>query len=254
MTSRSITTSRLIACLAVGALTALLPAALSAQDDADFLFRRPVVSLTLRGGYAVPQSGSEIFEFTTEQLTVDAEDFNAFSLGGEIAWRATERVDVALSVDYARSETASEFNDWVDLEDNPITQTTTFWRAPVMLSVKGYLFERGRSISRFAWVPTASWSPYVGVGGGWTAYGFEQQGDFVDVVDLDIFRDHFVSEGSAPTAHVLGGATFSLGRRWALTAEGRYAWASADLDADFVDFEPIDLGGFQGTVGISLRF
>lgn len=241
--------------LALAGLVALLPAALAAQQqDRDFLFRRPVVSLTLRGGYTVPNTGSEIFDFTTEQLTLDDGDFAAASFGGELAWRATERIDVALGVDVSRTEATSEFRDWVDLDDNPITQTTTFWRTPVVVSVKGYLYERGRRVSRFAWVPTSSWSPYAGVGLGWTWYHFEQQGDFVDFETLDIFTDRFVSEGRAPTLQVLGGATVDLGRRLALTAEGRYAWASTDMDADFVDFEPIDLGGFHGTVGLSVRF
>lgn len=243
---------RLVACLSLAVLPALAPAALAAQED--FLFRRPAVSLALRGGYAIPQTGNQVFEDITRDLFAEASDFNAFSVGGELAWLATERLDVALSVDHARSETTAEYREWVDLNDNPILQTASFTRTPAMLSVKGYLFERGRSVSRFAWVPTATWSPYAGVGAGLTWYTIRREGDFVDFETLDILPDRFVSEGRAPTAHVLGGAVFNLGRRVALTAEGRYAWASADLDADFRAYESLDLGGFNATAGISLRF
>ncbi len=243
------------------ALPALLAAALLAaprgaagQQSADFLFKRPVVSITLRGGWSVPRTGSQIFDDITQRLTLDRRDFNALSFGGELAWRASERLDVTLGVDHARSRTASEFRNFVEDNDLPITQTTTFQQTPVALSVKGYLFQRGRSVSRFAWIPTASWSPYVGAGAGVLVYDFVQEGDFVDFQTLDIFTDRYASQGSAPMVQVLGGATFNLGRRVSLQAEGRYAWAHADLGRDFRDFEPIGLGGFMGTLGLSARF
>jgi len=39
-----------------------------------------------------------------------------------------------------------------------------------------------------------------------------------------------------------------------ITGEGRYAWGKMDMDSDFVDFDGIDLGGFQATVGLKFRF
>jgi hypothetical protein len=31
-------------------------------------------------------------------------------------------------------------------------------------------------------------------------------------------------------------------------------WASAELDSDFIDFDPIDLAGFRFSAGINLLF
>ncbi|MEY4095240.1 MAG: hypothetical protein RLZZ53_2439, partial [Acidobacteriota bacterium] len=39
-----------------------------------------------------------------------------------------------------------------------------------------------------------------------------------------------------------------------LSLEGRYTWKRADLGNDFLDFEPIDLGGFRFGAGIHLAF
>ena len=40
-----------------------------------------------------------------------------------------------------------------------------------------------------------------------------------------------------------------------LTGEGRYLWADADLDKNiYRGYEPIDLSGFQVTMGIGVRF
>ena len=119
--------------------------------------------------------------------------------------------------------------------------------------MKAYLRDRGRSIGRFAWVP-ADWAPYVGAGAGWVWYRFRQDGDFVDFETLDIFPDTYTSKGRAPTLHLYGGADWSLGPSFFLTGEARYAWASADLSGDFVDFDPVDLSGLQATVGLSVRF
>ena len=140
------------------------------------------------------------------------------------------------------------------MDDLPIHQVTKFRRIPVTVSLKTYLWDRGRSIGRFAWVPRA-WAPYVGAGGGYVWYSFEQEGDWVDYEDLAIFWDNFLSEGGAGTFHFFAGADYSISERLLLTGEGRYSFASADLDRDFYDeFDKIDLAGFQATIGISVRF
>jgi opacity protein-like surface antigen len=196
---------------------------------------------------------SDVFDDTREFLTVDRSDFNAFSFGGDLGIRAADRFDIALGFAYARSSTRSEFRDWTDLDDLPIEQETRLTRLPLTATVKAYLLDRGRTIGRFAWVPSA-WAPYAGAGVGAMWYRYHQSGDFVDFENLDIFPDVFDSSGWTPTAHVLAGADFSLTPRLALTAEGRYGWASADMGADFVGFDKIDLAGFQATLGLSVRF
>ena len=244
----------------MAALAALLASAggLSAQD-ADFLFGPPKVSIGLHVGYASPSAGSEIFDQTRSELTVDDGDFGSGLLGLELGIRASDRVDIALGVGVARSRTRSEYRDWVGNDGFPIEQTTSFRRIPLVASLKYYLNDRGRSVGRFAWIP-AEWSPYVGAGGGWTAYRFEQTGEWVDFNsdgnsdELDIFRGTVVSDGFAPTAHLLAGVQKSLSPHFFLSGEGRYSWASTEMDLDFEGFDPIDLGGFQLTLGISARF
>lgn len=237
-------------------LLMLTPAVASpglAQDDPDFLFGRPTVTLGLHGGWSMPVQSSEIFEFVREELTVDPGAFDSFTFGGEVSWRWTERLDLSVTLEHASASVPSEFRDWVDLEDRPIEQTTSLRRVPFTLSLKAYLMERGRRISELAWIPR-DWSPYVGAGAGVLWYDFEQEGDFVDFETLDIFRDRFSSEGAVPTAHVLAGLQYSLSERFVVRGEYRYAWASAELSDDFVGFEPLDLGGGRITVGAAVRF
>jgi len=238
-----------------GGLVLLLgiPNAITAQQTQDFLFGEPHFSLTLNLGYGIPRAGSEIYDFVMNDMTLKKSDFNSVVFGGSFGVRVTNRVEVGLDVSYANSNTRSEFRDWVDQDDLPIEQNTRLSWVPVTATVKAYLWERGRRISQLAWIP-GKWSPFIGVGGGRVYYTFKQNGDFVDFETLEIFTDTFRSSGNSGIFHVLAGAEWSLSPRFYLTGEGRYSWAEADMDSDFVGFDPIDLSGFQGTVGLALRF
>ncbi|MGD8322255.1 MAG: outer membrane beta-barrel protein [Gemmatimonadota bacterium] len=234
-------------------LSALALPARSAAQQHDFLFRTPRVSLGVRGGYALPTVSSDIFDFTRDQLTVSRSDFNAAAWGLELAVRASDRVDIAFDLGYARSNTRSEFRDYVDNNDLPIEQTTEFRRVPFTVNAKVYLRDRGRSVGRFAWIPYR-WTPFVGGGVGTMWYRFEQNGDWIDFNTMEVFPDTWISDGRAPALDVFGGTDMSLGPSFFVTFEGRYTWAKADMSQDFVDFNKVDLSGFQATAGISVRF
>lgn len=240
--------------LAGGALAFVVPSALSAQSEDGFLFRRPKVTLGFNGGYAIPQAGSDLFDDITQRHTLEQSDFHAPVFMGSLGFRVSERFDLAFEVGYASSKTLSEYREWVDQDDLPIEQTTELRRVPLTVSLKAYLWERGRQVSRFAWIPNR-WSPYVGAGAGWVNYEFSQRGDFINFQDLGIYTDEITTDGTTGTFHVLAGAEVSLTPRFVLTGEGRYSWAETGLDHTFGNYdEPIDLSGFQATMGIAVRF
>jgi hypothetical protein len=237
---------------ALGALAA--PSTASAQRSGDgFLFGQPAGTFTLRGGFDRASAGSDVFSQAIDQLTLGRNDFSALSVGADLAFRLAPRLDVAFGAAYSGSEAPSEFRDFVDQDDLPIEQSTTLRRVPLTASLKAYLAPRGRSIGRFAWVPSKI-APYVGGGGGAMWYRFQQQGDFVDFETNEIFPDELESSGWTPTGHALAGIDVSLGPRFLLTGEGRYTWARASLGNDFVGFDRIDLSGFALTAGVAVRF
>ena len=137
----------------------------------------------------------------------------------------------------------------------PIQQITELEQLNLIGSAKFSLLPRGRRISRLAWIPN-TFVPYVGAGGGYGNYKFRQNGDFVDFVDGNhIFTRHvhvrrlgadLPRHAAAPTSRY---ATISCCR-----SKARYSWQHADLDQDFIDFEPIDLGGFRFGAGIHFVF
>ncbi len=247
MPTRAVSRVLFAACLA-----AALPGSPAAAQGRDFLFQPPSVTVGVRAGYAIPRASSEIFDFTREQLTVDRSDLNGFAVAGELNFRTTDRIDIALNLGGEWSRTRSEFREFVGTDDLPIAQETKFTRAPLTVGVKAYLLERGRRVSRLAWVPR-KWAPYVGAGGGLEWYRFEQKGEFVDFETFDIFFDEFESSGVAPLAYVEGGVDLSMSAHWLLTGGLRYSWASAGMDEDFVGFDDIDLSGLRIMAGVAVR-
>ncbi len=238
--------------VAVAAGAAALPSTVRAQDGDGFLFGRPGATFSIRTGYDIPRAGSDIFSYTSELLTLEKSNFAAPTFGVDLGVRLSDRLDLVAGVGYAKSENPSEFRDWEDTDGLPIEQVTTHSKLPFTLSVRYYLRERGRSLGRFAWVPSG-FVPYVGAGGGGNYYRFEQDGDFVDVETLDIFYDQLVSDGTTPFLHVFSGVEFAMGPRFVLTAEGRYSWSSGPMDRAFEGFENIDLSGFQVLAGFGIR-
>jgi hypothetical protein len=104
-----------------------------------------------------------------------------------------------------------------------------------------------------AWIPSRA-AVYVGAGGGAQHYQFKQSGDFIDMETMDVFNDQYVSKGWAPLGQALAGVDYTLTPRFALTAEGKYVWSSAQLSRDFSNFQRLDLSGFTTTAGITVRF
>jgi hypothetical protein len=198
-------------------------------------------------------AGSDLFDFVTDQLTIEKSNFNTGSFGVEFGANVTPRLDLVFGMDLHRTNTPSEYRDFIDNRGMPIQQTTKLSQYNFTGSVKFAVLPKGRNISRLAWIPRTV-VPYVGAGGGIGAYNFTQFGDFVDFQDNRIFTDNFGSKGWAPVAHVFGGTDIQVFSHMLVSFEGRYSWSRADLDQDFIDFEPIDLGGAKFGVGFHLIF
>ena len=201
----------------------------------------------------MPTANSDLFKFTTDNLTINRADFAAFDVGGDLAFTLKPRLDLVFDISYSGMSKPSEFRNFVDNNQQPIQQTTSFQRTPLTVNLRYYLTERGRQIGHYAWVPNRV-VPYVGAGVGAMYYDFEQKGDFIDDSTLAVFNDTFRSRGWAPVGQLLGGAEWVLGTNWALKTEARYVMGSAAPSSDFQGFHRIDLSGFATSAGFFLRF
>lgn len=242
--------------LAGTALLVLTVPAVEAQDG--FLFDEPRVTLGARGGINLAAAHSDVYDFFTDQLTLERGDFSGVALQGEVGVRVAPRFDFVGGVGFTSSRPGSESRTHEGTDGLPITQTTRLDRVSVTAMLRYYPLARGRGVGRNAWIP-ARVTPFIGIGGGVLRYELEQNGEFVDFQACDeenvcdIFMASLASEGRTGTVHVAGGADYWMTPRFGLSAEARYQWASGSLSRDFVGFEDIDLSGLHGTVGLSVR-
>lgn len=219
----------------------------------DFLFEPPDGSLTIRGSWFLARAGSDWYDFVTRQLTLDDSDFNSAGVGVDVGIVITPRLEAIVGFDFSQSTTPSEYRDFVDSNRLPIEQRTRLRQIGLSGALKVALARRGREVGRFAWVPSRV-VPYAGAGGGILWYNVLQSGDFVDFVDRSIFTDAFLARGATPSVHVFGGVDVRVARRLFVTFDGRYLWAAGDLGREWIDFDPIDLGGTRLSAGLNLVF
>jgi len=224
-----------------------------APPPSDFMIGQPRAYLGFDTGFLFANTGSDLYDFISRQLTVDKQAFNTPVLGGRFGVSLTPRIDVLVGLEHAKSTADSEYRDFVDTQSLPITQTTSRQEYNLTGSVRVSLVPSGRRISRYAWVPRTV-TPYVGAGGGAVKYDFSQFGSFVDFATSRIFTDQFDATGWAPSAHAFAGADVRIWRRLYLSLEGRYTWSAAPLSDDFVDFEPLSLAGFRLGGGVRVAF
>lgn len=245
----------LLAASALAAVQLSSPVEARAQSGGDgFLFTPPKFTVGIRGGYHAPRADGDLFDHTIDQLTVGRSDFGGNYLGVDFGFRTGERLDLVFGFDLTGSQTRSEFRNWIDDQDMPIEQTTTYKTVGLSLGGRYYLFDRGRRIGRFAWVPRSA-NLYVGAGAGGARYEWEQYGDWVDFQTYDIFWDVFVSEGWTLAAHVMAGAELHVANGFLLTSEAKFRLARGPLDErTFYGFtDGVDMTGLSLSVGIAFR-
>ena len=245
---RSIRCTLLVAALLVSAAT---PAFAQSAGEG-YLFHRPNVTLSVRGGYSHANAGSDVFDDVTSDLTLDRGDFSSFALGGDLAAHVSERFDVVLSAGFSRSKHNSEFRDFVDNNDLPIEQTTTFERIPLTVNLRVNLGSTGRSIGQLAWIPNRV-VPYVGAGVGAMRYRFKQEGDFVNFNTNAVFPALLLAEEWTLVSQGMAGVDYNISPRVGVSIDARYLHARGELGPSFSGYERIDLSGFTGTLGLSFR-
>lgn len=241
--------------LALGA--AVTASAAHAQTGNGFLLGVPEATVSIRVGYDHANANSDLFndKSTIGALTLRKRDFSGPSAAMDLGIRASDRLDVVLGAAYTGSRARSEYRDFIDNNDQPIEQTTSFVRVPLNIGVRSYLMPRGRAIGRYAWIPNKV-SPYVGGGGGFMWYRFKQQGDFIDFASTNqrVFTATLESSNWTASAHALAGVEYTVNATTALTMESRYTWAKAPMSSDFSGYQRIDLSGLGLTAGVAFRF
>ena len=232
---------------------AQVPVSTAPRSAPDFLVTRPSALVTVRGSWLFARGESDWHSFVKQHLTLDSGDFNAAGFGLDINVPLSRRVEFQFAFDVNRSSSFSEYRGYEEDNGLPIQQATALREINFGGNIRFTLTDRAREIGRFVWIPRGV-VPFVGGGAGIMQYSLEQDGDFVDFVDLSVFTETFTSHAWTPSAQVFGGVDIHVLKRMYVTVDGRYVWASADLGDDWIGFEPIDLAGFRLSGGVTFAF
>ena len=225
----------------------------ASNQSPDFLFGRPRTTIGVRGGWHRAHTDSEIFDFTTELLSLQKSDFSGPGIIVDVSFPFSNRLDALVAVEYNRASALSEYRDFVEEGDLPIEQATTFGQVNLSGNLELALLSRGRAIGTHAWISSRV-VPYVGGGGGLLRYWFEQEGQFVDSFDLSIFTDRLTSTSWTLSTNAFAGIDVKVSRRLSISVEARYLWAQSELTQDFVGFDSINLSGLSITSGMQVGF
>ena len=221
----------------------------------DFQFGEPRLSLGFRGGWAFNRTNGEIYDFLTDELTLSNSDFDAPAFTVDFSWRLISWLDVVFGVEYSGRYQKSEDRGFTELDGSAINQETRLTQVPLTFSLKFYPIGRGKQVGQYAWIRNTV-VPYFGGGIGGTWYQLKQKGDFVDKSDPGnefIFNDVFISDDWTFSQHAFVGLDIKLTRSFGLVLEGRYYWADANLQGDYVRFNSIDLDGARAMIGFNWK-
>ena len=226
-----------------------------------YLFHQPRATFTLRSGYSQPAATGDVFAHARNNLCtgnpcrpLGGGDFGAFNVSGEIGIRLVSRLSLQLGGGYSQRNVDSEMRFWIDNNDQPIQQTTTFLRAPFTAGLRFNLLSAGKSVGKLAYIPSRV-IPYIAGGVGLMHYKFRQAGSFKDDKSVDIFDTTLETTGRSALTYGAVGADFSLRPTLALTTEARYdASRSRPSGSSFNGFNSIDLSGVTATIGLTFRY
>ncbi len=235
-------------------LMMLVAAPVAAQATGNgFLFHEPTGVFSFRAGYSRANAGSDLFTSQEQQLTIGPRGFDAVSLGLDLGFSVSRRLDVGVSLDGTMRTHGSEYRSFLDNNNQPVRQTTSLSTVGLTGNLKYNLHDRGRPISTFAWIPS-HYVPYVGVGAGLIRYDFTQKGDFIVAQTMAINNDNLNAANWGAMAQVFSGLSYTLSPRYSLLTEARYTLSSAALNKDYSELGRIDLSGLSFNVGTSIRF
>ena len=220
-----------------------------------YFFHRPIVSVTVRGGVDRPTASSDIWTFTTTNLTVNKGDFLAPGYQVDLGLRFSNRAEMVFAAGSSTAAAPSEFRKYIDNNDKPIQQTTRLHRIPVTIGARYALRAPEEQLGHFAWIPSR-FTPWIGGGAGFMNYTFSQIGDFVDFQTLNVFKQEYSATSWTPMGYANLGLDMKLTTRVSLSGDVRYSFARAPLDtpdSKFVGFGKIDLSGTAATIGLTFR-
>jgi len=228
-------------------------------------------SIKVKFGMFFPNASSDLWEVEFENMTFSKEDFTDGVIGFEYEYEINPFLSFLLGVTPYTKNKVGDYKDW---EGEYIPGYGDFAYPKGVIS--GYPISHmfGVSITplqfSFKFNPLGRRSPikpYFGGGIGiyfWRCKLegqtplFDEEHEWYDtdynVYIYEIWESYIRDENNVSFGwHVMAGIMFPLGHRTSVFGEFKYNKAQGELD-EFIGFEPLDLSGYQISLGFAYRF
>jgi hypothetical protein len=179
--------------------------------------------------------------FLCEPLLFDVGDFNNATFGGEYLVGIGEYLEAGVGVGYYQRTVPTIYDLVTRPDGSEIEQDLKLRIVPITGTLR--LIATGRH---------AAIQPYIGAGIAALSWRYSETGEFVDPVDLSIFRANFESSGTAVGPVILGGVRGRVADALLIGGEVRWQSGEGDLPPDDFLGDRIDLGGtsYNFTIGV----
>src|SRR5262245_11408644 len=220
----------------------------------------PVVSgaeFSFSIGYFEPAGNSDFWDTQSQYLTLDPSDLSGALWGAAFAWHINPYFDLQVVTQYYSASTNVVYNDFVDDNGVPFSQTHWFYEAPLDFNIKFLPIGRMSRDANGQFHHLRPVVPYLGGGIGVIWWEYDIQGWFVDnIFNPNIaYYNEISTNGFSPSVNVFGCFEVQFSPWIAIFFEGRYRWASGSLGGGYpYTADDIDLSGGSLSTGVSFRF
>jgi opacity protein-like surface antigen len=228
---------------------------------------------SFRLSFNVPSMKSDFWTTEFDQMTITKSGFQETSFGFNYELFLTRSVSLVFGLDTFSKSKSGFYKDYVGYQfeqgdfafpsdyygDYQPAHTIRYSVTPLQVSVK--LTPFGRRVKLI---------PYLGAGVGLYLYNLRMSGDMIDFSDEFIYTD---DEGAQVPVYpivyvdahesdfgrigfgyqVFGGLMYPIGNRMTIDAMAQINKASVGMKS-FQGFDPLDLGGFQVSIGFNYWF
>jgi hypothetical protein len=188
------------------------------------------------------RANTDVLVNNRDFLAFNIKDFNGAVFGAEWLAGLGDKFEAGLGAGYYARTVPAVYLDFVNANGTEIEQDIKLRVVPFTATVRFLPMGHHNGIE-----------PYIGGGVGVLAWRYSETGQFL-ATDSSIFRDSFVTKGSASGPLILGGIRIPVGSM-GIGFEVRHQSAEGKIPSD-QDFAgtTIDLGGFTYNFTVHVRF
>ncbi len=203
----------------------------------------PGQSLNFKIGFFTPSLDSDLWEVNKENLYFSNDDLKDLVYSLEYEHFMGRHFSLTLEAGTFEKTVYSQYRDYEFDDGSPIYQDLYLSISGIEANIKIYPLGHRKIFN-----------PYIGAGVGIYFWEYEQNGDFIDFTNWEVYEGYGYTEKYTAGFNFRGGFVFRFRRHMGISFEAKYHYLKGQLSTLFEGFEKLDLSGLTLNIGINLFF